>query len=134
VLAARPALEAYAGKPIVLGIRPEGLEDATLAGGDGKFALDGEVTLVEALGSEVMVHFSIDARPALTEEVRELAAESGNERMESADAPPERAVLVGRFDPRTKARVGEPVRATVNTDSLHFFDPESGLGIYDKPN
>jgi multiple sugar transport system ATP-binding protein len=132
VVGRRPALEAYAGKPVVLGIRPEGLEDAALNGGDGKFGLEGEVTLVEALGSEVMVHFSIDARPALTEEVRELAEESGDDRLQSADAAPENAVLVGRFDPHTKARVGERVRATVDTSALHFFDPETNLAIYDK--
>ncbi len=136
VVAGRPALEGHAGRQVVLGIRPEGLEDAALANGDGDGALtlQGEVTLVEALGSELMVHFTIAARPALTDEVRELAKEAGDDRMHEAEAPPEQATLVGRFDPRSKARVGDTVRVTVNPDSLHFFDRETTVAIYDKTN
>jgi multiple sugar transport system ATP-binding protein len=132
VLAKRPALADFAGRPVVLGIRPEGLEDASLDEGDG-LQLDGEVVLVEALGSEVMVHFTVDARPALTDDVRELAADAGDDRTLEADAPASRATIVGRFDPRTKARVGEPIRVSVDTSALHFFDPETNLAIYDKP-
>src|SRR5215204_1331580 len=69
-LAARPALKDYEGKDVILGIRPEDLEDAELEPGRGQ-TLDGEVELTEALGSEIMAHFSIDAPPAITDEVRE---------------------------------------------------------------
>ncbi|MBA2638035.1 MAG: sn-glycerol-3-phosphate ABC transporter ATP-binding protein UgpC, partial [Solirubrobacterales bacterium] len=79
VVADRAALKAYAGKPVVLGIRPEGMEDASVDG-DAALQLDGEVVLVEALGSEVMVHFTVDARPALTDDVRELAEATGDDR------------------------------------------------------
>jgi multiple sugar transport system ATP-binding protein len=133
VLERRPGLEAYAGKPVILGIRPEGLEDAAVAREEGVFALDGEVALVEALGSELMVHFTVDARPALTAEVRELAEEAGDDRTLAADAPPPRATLVGRFDPRSRVKVGDNVKVTVDADALHFFDPETNLAIYDKP-
>jgi multiple sugar transport system ATP-binding protein len=130
VVAGRPALRSYAGKPVVLGIRPEGLEDASVAG-EAALQLDGEVVLVESLGSEVMVHFTVDGRPALTDDVRELAEATGDDRTVDADAPASRATLVGRFDPRTKARVGEQIRVAVDTRSLHFFDPETNLAIYD---
>ena len=59
----RPALRAYDGKQVIAGIRPEDFEDAALVDGtpaDG--ALTSQVQLVESLGSEVMVHFDIDAR------------------------------------------------------------------------
>jgi multiple sugar transport system ATP-binding protein len=103
-------------------------------GGDGALTLEGDVSLVEALGSELMVHFTIAAQPAITEEVRELAEEAGDERTTGADAPPEQATLVGRFDPRSKLRVGDRVRATVDPDALHFFDRETNLAIYDQTN
>src|SRR5207237_2536496 len=70
VLAARPALASYVGRPIVLGIRPESLEDATLGGAEHP-RIRGRAELREALGSEVLVQFSIAARPALTRCVRE---------------------------------------------------------------
>src|SRR3712207_6869274 len=47
-------------------------------------SLKGKVILREALGSEIMVHFDVDAKPAVTEDVRELAKDAGDER--AADA------------------------------------------------
>src|SRR4051812_46500287 len=74
VLEARPKLEGYADRKVVLGIRPESLEDASLA---PEIAADrhikGVVVLREPLGSEIVAHFEVDAPPALTEDVRELA-------------------------------------------------------------
>jgi multiple sugar transport system ATP-binding protein len=131
-LDAHPALKNYEGKQVVLGIRPEDLEDATLAADtpDDR-RLKGEVVLEEALGSEVMVHFSIDAKPAVTEEVRELAKDAGDERAaEGAD----QTTMVGRFNPRTKVQVGDTAEVAVETRALHFFDPETGAGIYDQSN
>ncbi len=93
--------------------------------------LAGEVQLTEALGSEVMVHFSIDATPAITDEVRELQKDAGTEGMGSAGAEAGGATMVGRFGARSKARKGEPTKVAVDTRALHFFDPETGLGIYD---
>ena len=61
-MSARPALKDYEGREVILGIRPEDLEDASLAPDSSPDRqLSGEVELTEALGSEVMVHFSIDA-------------------------------------------------------------------------
>ena len=62
-LSARPALQQYEGRQVVLGIRPEDLEDAALAEGREDQRLRGKVTLTEALGSEVMVHFKSRRRP-----------------------------------------------------------------------
>jgi multiple sugar transport system ATP-binding protein len=132
-LSARPALKQFEGRPVILGIRPEDLEDAALAAdAPADRTINGEVQLTEALGSEVMVHFSIDATPAITDEVRELQKDAGTAEMgaiavEAAGG----ATMVGRFGARSKARKGEPTKVVVDTRALHFFDPETGLGIYD---
>ena len=39
--------------------------------------------------------------------------------------------MVGRFGARSRARIGEPIEVAVDTRALHFFEPETGLGIYD---
>jgi multiple sugar transport system ATP-binding protein len=130
VLDARPGLRAFEGKPVIIGIRPEDLEDATLASDTAQGArFKGEVELTEALGSEVMVHFHVDARPAVTEETRELAQDRGDATEAPADGGG--ATLVGRFGARTRLRKGDAAEVAVDTRNLHFFDPESGLGIYD---
>jgi multiple sugar transport system ATP-binding protein len=128
----RPALKGFEGKLVVLGIRPEDLEDAAIetdAPADRR--LRGKVELTEALGSEIMVHIGVGARPALTEEVRELAEEVGDERAVAESEEEERTTMVGRFSPRSQVNEGDPVEVVVDTSSLHFFDPETGLGIYD---
>jgi multiple sugar transport system ATP-binding protein len=133
VLEARPALTGYAGRAVVLGIRPEHLEDAALVpDSPPDRRLRGRVELREALGSEIMAHLSIEAAPALTEDVRELAQDTdaiavreleGGDRMETT--------IVGRFGARSRVREGAETEISVDTRSLHFFDLETGLAVYD---
>ena len=89
------------------------------------------MTLTEALGSEVMVHFKVDAPPAVTEDVRELAKDVGAEDLAERDAASGGATMVGRFGARSRVKAGDEIDVAVDTRSLHFFEPESGLGIYD---
>ena len=73
-LATRHAIESYVGHDVILGVRPEDLEDAALAPDTPAHRrLTGTVRLRESLGSEVMVHLEVEAPPALTEDIRELA-------------------------------------------------------------
>jgi multiple sugar transport system ATP-binding protein len=132
-LSARPGLKNYEGKKVVLGIRPEDLDDASLASDTPQNQrLTGTVELLEALGSEIMAHFSVEAKAAETEETRELDADKGDAEGDiGVSAPEGKTVLVGRFGARSKAKQGEPVDIAVDTRALHFFDPETGLGIYE---
>jgi multiple sugar transport system ATP-binding protein len=130
-LGQRPALKDFGGRAVILGIRPEDLEDAQLASETpAEHRIHGQVELTEALGSEIMVHFSVDAPPALTEDVKELAAAVGDDRPVEANATSS-TTLVGRFGARSRVRVADTIEIAVDTRALHFFDPESGLGIYD---
>ena len=131
-LAAHPELTSYVNRPIVLGIRPESLEDAALAGGEYP-RLRGRAELREALGSEALVHFSVDARPAVTDDVRELAEDVGDDRAleQLAIGAPATATLVGRFDPHTRVREGDTIEVAIDVSALHFFDAGSGLAIYE---
>lgn len=117
----------------MLGIRPEDLEDAALVpSSPNEQRLRGTTELTEALGSEIMVHFAIKAKHAMTEDVRELAEDVGDERAIDQAAEGDSATIVGRFGARSRVRPGEPVEVAVDTRSLHFFDPQTGLGIYDE--
>jgi multiple sugar transport system ATP-binding protein len=122
----RSGLRDFEGKMVIVGIRPEHLEDPALARDGGQPKLRGKVLLREALGSEIMVHFTVDARPALTEDVRELAADAGGD----LPSVTHETTIVARFNARSRVREGEEADVAVDTSELHFFDPESGLGIY----
>jgi multiple sugar transport system ATP-binding protein len=135
VVSKRPALTRYEGREVVLGIRPEDLEDASLVGeapADRRIPVT--VDLREALGSEVVIHFSIEAPIVLTEDTRELAVDVGAEAVADLEerAQASTSVFVAQLSPRTQAREGDRLELVVDTERMHFFDPETGLGIYDE--
>jgi multiple sugar transport system ATP-binding protein len=117
VLAAHPGLAAYAGHKVVVGLRPEHLP-AAVNGAAGP-VLVGDVDLVEALGSELMVHFTIDAR-----RVRAEGTTSADE-----EAVTESGEGVARVDPASPVKVGERATFAIKTDGVQFFAPDSGSAI-----
>jgi multiple sugar transport system ATP-binding protein len=129
VLQDRPALKAYVGRDVIVGIRPEDMEDAEIAGHADGFVLKSVADLVEAMGSEVLVHFPVQVRPARTDETDELADEGFLIALPEASRQ-DVTTLVGRFSPRTRVFEGQSVTVRVDTARLHFFDPESGLSIW----
>jgi multiple sugar transport system ATP-binding protein len=133
-LATRPALRGYEGRTIILGIRPEELEDVSLEPDTPPDRrLRGLVELREALGSELMVHFTVEGtREALTDDVKELAQDAGAPTEGPAlESKGSGALLVGRFGARADVEEGKQVEVAVDTRSLHFFDAETSQGIYD---
>src|SRR6266540_1806774 len=90
------------------------------------------VILREALGSDVLIHFTIKAPQAITEDVKELAADVGVEILERVEGEAQHGEsnIIARLNPRTTAREGERIELVMDTRRLHFFDPENGAGIY----
>jgi multiple sugar transport system ATP-binding protein len=128
-MAERPALDAYDRRPVILGIRPEDMEDAVLAPdspADSRFKTT--VDLREDMGSEVLVHFSLDAPPVLTEDTKELAADRGED-VEELEQLVTRAPWVARFDADSRAAERDAIEIHVDTKHLHFFDPDTGAAI-----
>ncbi|HSL57728.1 MAG TPA: sn-glycerol-3-phosphate ABC transporter ATP-binding protein UgpC [Acidimicrobiales bacterium] len=122
-LAKRPKLRDYAGRRLVVGLRPEDFDDASLlAEHPVDQRIKANVDLLEALGSELMVHFSIDAKPAETGDPDAFEDISENENT---------TACVARFDPHSRVRMGETAEMAVHTARLHFFDLESGAAIWD---
>jgi multiple sugar transport system ATP-binding protein len=128
VVRARPELDAYAGRTIGLGIRPEQLEDAALTGDvPADSRLRGRVVTTELLGSELLAHVELAVTPVVTEEVLEVAEDVDRAVREDlrSEAREHRSVFVGRFDARSSVKAGDIVEMVVDTDRLHFFDLES---------
>jgi len=110
-LATRPQADS-----VVLGIRPESFEDAAFA--PGRPTISVQVEVLEELGSDVHVFFTVDA-PPMTAEVLESASEGGL-------LPVDRALFTARVDARTAARVRGPLELAVDASRFHFFDPQTG--------
>jgi multiple sugar transport system ATP-binding protein len=129
VLGSRPSLESYEGKRVVLGIRPEDLDDASLARFGTAGVIGVSVDIREDMGAEVFAHFRVDADSVETEEVLEAMEEQDvagavRERMRSG------VPFIARLERGTQAREGDRLELAVDTQRLHFFDPETGAGIY----
>jgi multiple sugar transport system ATP-binding protein len=136
VTSERPGLAAFEGRTVILGIRPEDMEDASLvADAPADRTIHSTVDLTEALGSDVLVHMTVQAPPAVTEDVRELAVDVGQEALERIEevASEGSSSVIARLSPRTRAKVGERLELVVDTRRLHFFDPESGARIEGNP-
>ncbi len=119
LLSNRPALSAYHDRKVVVGLRPEHFSAEEPRPGA---ALSGEVELVEALGSELIVHFGFEGHQFVAEGAQELDS------LSNGNGKP-RAMAVARVDPRVLLREGERVTLAVDTASMQFFDPESGSSI-----
>jgi multiple sugar transport system ATP-binding protein len=116
VSTAHPGLAAHAGKQVVVGLRPEHLP-ADVDGHTGP-TLVGDVDLVEALGSELVVHFTLDATRVRAEgAVEEDATERSGEG-------------VARVDPKTPVKAGDRITFDVDIDGMQFFDAETGAAIW----
>jgi multiple sugar transport system ATP-binding protein len=127
IVSARPGLRRYAGRRVVLGIRPEDIGDQDAGLADPH--LDVTVDIREDMGSEVFLHFAVDAPPVKDEALKELI---GEEALEAADVQTHHhgSPFVARAARGTTAREGERTRLSVNTRLLHFFDLDSGEAIY----
>jgi multiple sugar transport system ATP-binding protein len=127
----RPGLTDYVGRKVVVGIRPEDMEDPEyLAAGAPDVRIPVMVEVREAMGSEVYAHFKVDAPPVLTEDTRDLAADKGLDDLElEVQADNGSAMFVARLNPRTTAARGTPMELEVDVRRLHFFDAETGQAI-----
>jgi multiple sugar transport system ATP-binding protein len=131
-LSERPALRGYAGKPLIVGIRPQDFE-ADVAGTQRRGCqLRAKIELVEALGTETNVHFCVNAPPVITDEVLELAADLGKEEAARVEqqARQGRNEFIARIDPRTEVRAGDTITLSVDTAQMHFFDPATGEVVH----
>jgi multiple sugar transport system ATP-binding protein len=131
VLAARPALRTFEGRRVILGIRPEDIEDGSLVpDASANHRLHAVVDIREDMGSEVFVHFAAGGPPVRGEDVK---AAVGEEAIEVEQARESDNLFVARLDRETRAREREPLELAVDVRRLHFFEIETGNAIFDIP-
>jgi multiple sugar transport system ATP-binding protein len=126
--AGRP-LEGFVDRTAIVGVRPEHLEDAALAGDTpASRRFQGLVQLRELLGAETVVHFQVDATPVVTDAIREIAADVDAATVTELDHQRQarRTSFVGRFHADTTVREDAPAEIAVAPGALRFFDPKTG--------
>jgi multiple sugar transport system ATP-binding protein len=120
-----PGIESWTGKEIVVGLRPNNLEAASVAGHDPDRTLEAQVEVTEMLGADTYIHFTVNRSPVVTPDIEELLADSGQD----ASSLGETTNFIARVSPDVNVKHGETVQLTVDCDKLLFFDPDTGMRI-----
>lgn len=113
----RHSLAEYDRRNVVIGIRPEAMDDANVSNNKDLPVLSVVTELTEALGSDLLVHFPIDAK----------TVDAGDpDALKDLDENP---LMIARVDPRSQTKPGEKIEISIDTERIHFFDPETRLAI-----
>jgi multiple sugar transport system ATP-binding protein len=111
---------------LIAGIRPEDFEDAALVGErrDKGAVFKTKIDVVESMGSELYAHFSLERQGIESDELRELAEESGSAELSGDDE-----TLIARLDAASRVRQGQEAELWLDVSKLHFFDLDSGRSL-----
>jgi multiple sugar transport system ATP-binding protein len=112
---------------VIVGIRPEHFEDATLVTApETGHTLKAKIDVLEALGSDNYAHFSVDSDRVASSELEELLEDTDP----AAVAPAAEGVqIVARLAAGSEVRQGQQAELWVDTSQLYLFDPDSGLSL-----
>ncbi|MGI9003106.1 MAG: ABC transporter ATP-binding protein [Pseudonocardia sp.] len=125
----RHALEsAGAPRDVIMGLRPEHLEDASLAQTSGRehdATFSAQVDVLESTGSDKYAYFTVEGRRTRSAELAELAADVGNPQPGSSG----RQQLVARLSADSTATEGETMRVCLDPDAIQVFDPDTGRNL-----
>jgi len=129
VAARRPELRGYVGRRVALGIRPEDLADARSGDAPAGRRLAITVDIKEDMGHEIFLHFAVEAPSVKADELRQII---GGEALEAAEEQTGHhgSPFIARVERGTPGREGERAVLVVDASRLHFFDLETGSGIY----
>jgi multiple sugar transport system ATP-binding protein len=126
LLAARPGLEGYFDRDIILGIRPSDFEDAALAEASWP-RMPVRTTVTEELGSEINVIFGIDAPPVQHHSITQAATDNPDD--EVIPIAGNKTMWTARVAARSSIKPGQEAELAVDNANLQFFDADSGLSI-----
>jgi multiple sugar transport system ATP-binding protein len=116
-----------AGRKVIVGIRPESFEDATLVGDarDRGVTFRAKIDLVESMGSEQYAYFQVQSEGVQSQELSELAQDAGADEVPSSGD----GQVVARLDAASGITRGTDAELWVDATKLHMFDPETGKSL-----
>jgi len=120
----RQALEGGSGdRDVIVGIRPEHFEDASVVGDKPGATFDAPIDIVEAMGSDIYAYFTVQGEGASSAELDELAKDTGN------DLHGTGLSITARLDAASGVRRNSTAKLWYDTAKLHLFDADSGKNL-----
>jgi len=120
----RQALAGAGGdREVIVGIRPEHFEEASLVGDKPGANFDAPIDIVEAMGSDNYAYFTVKGEGAHSRDLDDLAKDTGN------DLHSDGVLITARLDPAADVRRGKVAKLWYDTSRVQLFDPESGKNL-----
>jgi len=120
--------QANTGRQVIVGIRPENFEDATLVSPDNRphgITFTANIDVFESIGSDVFVYFTRGRDAGVNSaELEELAEDAGR-----GDTGGSGDTIVARLDAATRIHEGTEADLWVDGRALHVFDPATGRNM-----
>ncbi|HEY2868075.1 MAG TPA: sn-glycerol-3-phosphate ABC transporter ATP-binding protein UgpC [Gaiellales bacterium] len=116
-------------RDVIIGIRPEHFEDASLIGPDKRgqgSTVKAKIDLLESLGSDKFAYFTVQGERASAEHLQELAADAGTSDLGAGE---EGVQVTARLDAGSKAAEDKELEIWIDLDKIHVFDPQSGENL-----
>ncbi|HEX5252102.1 MAG TPA: sn-glycerol-3-phosphate ABC transporter ATP-binding protein UgpC [Gaiellales bacterium] len=116
-------------RDVIIGIRPEHFEDASLVGPDKRgqgATVKATIDLLESLGSDKFAYFTVQSERASAEHLQELAADAGTGDLGATE---EGVQVTARLDAGSEAAEDKELEIWVDLDKIQVFDPESGENL-----
>jgi multiple sugar transport system ATP-binding protein len=116
-------------RDVIIGIRPEHFEDASLVGADKRdrgATVKAKIDLLESLGSDKFAYFTVQSARATAEHLQELAADAGTGDLGTGE---EGVQVTARLDAASKAAEDQELEIWLDLEKVHVFDPESGENL-----
>ncbi len=130
LLSARPGLDGYFDRDVILGVRPSDFEDAALAEPSWS-RVPVQPSVTEELGSEIHVIFPIETAPVQHASITDARSDGDDD--EAIPLAGNRTMWTARVAARSQIRPGSVAELAVDTSNLQFFDPDSGLAVGQQP-
>jgi len=118
----RRAAERAKGREVIIGLRPEHFEDASLVGDAAGATVTVPIDLVESMGSDVFAYFTVRGE-AHSGDLDDLAKDMGQ------DMHGEGTQINARLDAAANVRAGSQANLWVDTDKMAIFDAETGTNL-----
>jgi len=120
----RQALNGASGnREVIVGIRPEHFEEASLAGEKPGAVFEAPIDIVEAMGSDVYAYFTMTGEGAHSKDLDDLAKDTGND-LHSGGVD-----VTARLDAAANVQRGKTARIWYDTSKIQVFDGASGKNL-----
>jgi multiple sugar transport system ATP-binding protein len=110
-------------REVIVGIRPEHFEEASLVGDKPGANFEAPIDIVEAMGSDIYAYFTVKGEGAHSADLDDLAKDTGN------DLHSDGVLITARLDAAADVRRGKTAKLWYDTSRVQLFDPESGKNL-----